>query len=69
MVKSLNPSNLEEALEMKKNNPNATIYAGGSDLMVVKKVPQEMLFVNHLSELKEVCEDEEFLTIGAASVY
>lgn len=69
MVKSLNPSTLEEALKMKKNDPNAIIYAGGSDLMVAKKVSQEMLFVNQLSELKEICEDEEFLTIGAASIY
>jgi len=69
MVKSLNPSTLEEALIMKKNCPNAIIYAGGSDLMVAKKVSQEMLFMNQLGELKEICEDQEFLIIGAASIY
>ena len=69
MVKSLNPSTLKEALIMKKNDRNAIIYAGGSDLMVAKKVSHDMLFINQLSQLKEVYEDEEFLTIGAASIY
>jgi len=69
MVKSLIPSTLEEALIMKKSSPNAIIYAGGSDLMVAKKVAQELLFINQLSELKVISENEEFLSIGAASVY
>jgi len=69
MVKSLKPSTLEEALKMKTDNPDAIIYAGGSDLMVAKKVSQEILFINQLVELKEVCEDEEFLIIGASSIY
>jgi len=69
MVIGLNPSTLKEALIMKKNNPHAVIYAGGSDLMVAKKVSREMLFINQLVELKEICEDQEFIIIGAASIY
>ncbi|MFA9375288.1 MAG: xanthine dehydrogenase family protein subunit M [Lachnotalea sp.] len=69
MVKKLKPSTLTEALNMKKKLPNAVIYAGGSDLMVVKKPIDEMLFINQLSELKEVVQEDDGITIGAASVY
>ncbi len=69
MVKRLHPSTLHEALTMKKNYPNAVIYAGGSDLMVVKKPLEEILFINQLSELKKVEEYEEYISIGASSIY
>lgn len=69
MVKRLNPSTLEEALKMKKDFTNAVIYAGGSDLMVVKKPLQEILFINALKELKKVEEFDSYISIGAASTY
>jgi xanthine dehydrogenase FAD-binding subunit len=69
MVKGLTPSTIQEALHMKKLFPNAVIYAGGSDLMVAKKVCHEMLFINQLSELKMVEEKDEYISIGAAAIY
>lgn len=69
MVKRLNPSSLHEALKMKKNNTDAVIYAGGSDLMVAKKSWDKILFINQLSELKEVVEEDQFISIGAAAIY
>jgi xanthine dehydrogenase FAD-binding subunit len=69
MVKRLNPSTLEEALTMKKDFPNAILYAGGSDLMVAKKSSSEMLFINGLKELKKIEETDAFISIGATAVY
>lgn len=69
MVKRLNPSTLEKALKMKKDFPNAIIYAGGSDLMVAKKSSEEMIFINGLNELKKVEESDTHILIGAAAVY
>jgi CO/xanthine dehydrogenase FAD-binding subunit len=69
MVKRWNPSTREEALIIKKDHPQAVVYAGGSDLMVAKRAWEEILFINQLSELKEVKEEEQFLSIGAAAIY
>jgi CO/xanthine dehydrogenase FAD-binding subunit len=69
MVERLNPSTLEEALKMRKNYPNAILYAGGSDLMVAKKSMDETIFINGLSKLQEVTESEQYISIGAGAIY
>jgi xanthine dehydrogenase FAD-binding subunit len=69
MVDHLYPSSLKEALLLKKNFVNARIYAGGSDLMVMKNANIQFLFIHQIEELKKVEENEEFISIGAGAVY
>lgn len=69
MGEQLNPSTLQEALYMKKSFSDAVIYAGGSDLMVTKKADTQFLYINQLDELKKVEEEDDFICIGAATVY
>lgn len=69
MVNSWNPSTLEEALRIKKENPDAVPYAGGSDWMVVRKEQARLLFLNHISSLKEITRNGNGICIGAGCVY
>ncbi len=73
MVASYRPVNLEEALEIRKNE-QTLVFAGGTDLMVKHKtwsgtVPGFMntiLFTGHLAELRQIFRDQQYLHIGAA---
>lgn len=69
MVERLNPSTLEEALRMKKQYPNAILYAGGSDLMVARKSMDEIIFINEITGLKQVQESKQYISIGAGANY
>jgi CO/xanthine dehydrogenase FAD-binding subunit len=64
-----NPKTLEEALEILKKCENATIFSGGTDLMVQKKFQDNIIFINRLSELQRIYEDIENWYIGAACTY
>lgn len=74
MVEKFIPSSKEEALEILSKN-DCYIFAGGSDLMVLKKntagelpkFDKPVLYVAHLDELNYVKEDKDGVHIGATS--
>lgn len=68
MVNGFRPGTFEEALSI-KSSKDVLVYAGGTDCMVHRKSEAPMLFIGHLRELKEMWEDGEGITIGAASTY
>ena len=61
------PTTLKEALEILRDH-DATIYTGGTDLMVTKNFKDEIIFVNHIEETQKI-EKGEFLAIGAGCTY
>lgn len=73
MVDGYLPKDLKEALEI-LNEKNATIYAGGTDLMVrnknatslLPKFNNDLLYIGSLKELKEIEDSGDSLEIGAA---
>lgn len=69
MVKSFNPLTLLETVQIKKQNPMATIYAGGTDLMVAKRPVSIYLFVNQVAELQSIIDSKDTIEIGAAVTY
>jgi len=69
MVNSWNPVTLEDALKVKKENPQSLPYAGGTDWMVARNEQAELLFLNHIPSLKEVSEDEKEVCIGSGCIY
>lgn len=69
MVKGYYPRHLQEALFLKRENPQAAFLAGGTDFMVGKPVVEEIIFLNQIKELKEIAKVNEKLIIGAGAVY
>lgn len=76
MVGHYYPSSLEETLiELKKNRYQ--IIAGGTDVLVqyrswsetVPKVKYPLMFIHHLSELKFMTENIDYIEIGACVTY
>ncbi|MDO4478038.1 MAG: FAD binding domain-containing protein [Lachnospiraceae bacterium] len=63
------PETIMEAVSLRKDHPGATIYAGGTDLMVTKKIGEHVIFVTHVEEMRTLTRDENGLTIGAAVPY
>lgn len=59
------------------NKENCAIIAGGTDVMVMyksrrgvpPKIPKPIVFIDHLSELKQVYQKQKDLHIGACSTY
>ncbi len=72
MVESYRPRTLEEALSLRKEH-DLIPFAGGTDLMVkyqswrgtLPRFPKDVLFLNHLEELKGIEVKGEDLVIGA----
>lgn len=69
MVTDFHPKNILEALTLKKEHQEATLYAGGSDLMVTKKFQDTIIFLNQVEELKKVTSEQEILRIGSGVTY
>jgi xanthine dehydrogenase FAD-binding subunit len=69
MVKSYQPSSLQEALRLKKEMPQLVPYAGGTDLMIKDEEGTAFLFLNKLQELRQLKEDRQYLHIGAACTF
>lgn len=69
MVTGIYPSNLEEALNLKFTDSDAKIYAGGTDWMVRHDNCSKVIFINQLTELKEIYENEDNLYIGSGCTY
>jgi xanthine dehydrogenase FAD-binding subunit len=59
------------------NNENCAIIAGGTDVMVLHKsrrgvppkIPKPIVFIDHLTELKQVYQNQNDLHIGACCTY
>ena len=76
MVETLTAKNIDDALELKLKH-NAIIFAGGTDLMVehlrgsnlIAKFERPVLFINEISELKGIKEDENNIIIGALTTF
>ncbi|RBW67453.1 FAD binding domain-containing protein [Bacillus taeanensis] len=67
---------LDETLK-RMNKENCAIIAGGTDVMVLHKnrrgvppnIPKPIVFIDHLSELKKVYQNQQDLHIGACCTY
>jgi CO/xanthine dehydrogenase FAD-binding subunit len=67
---------LDETLK-RMNKENCAIIAGGTDVMVLHKnrrgvppnIPKPIVFIDHLSELKTVYQNQKDLHIGACCTY
>jgi xanthine dehydrogenase FAD-binding subunit len=69
MVEGFYPESLEEAVQLKFDNKEAYLYAGGTDWMVRHAPCNKVLFLNKITELKEVKEDDTFIYIGSGCTY
>ena len=69
MVNSYYPETVTKALEIRREHPGAQLIMGGSDVMVVRKFKEDLIFLNQISELKKVCVKGQDLYIGAGAVY
>lgn len=77
VIQSLRAANLLEALEYMADNPKTTIVAGATDLMVLYKhkrglparIPEPLVFIDNLSELKLIEFNGGQLHIGAGVTY
>jgi CO/xanthine dehydrogenase FAD-binding subunit len=68
MVNCYNPTSLKEALDIIAKEV-VTPYAGGTDLMIDPNENPTYLFLNKVSEIKNIVEDKEFIRIGAACTF
>ncbi|SKA97710.1 CO or xanthine dehydrogenase, FAD-binding subunit [Caloramator quimbayensis] len=71
MVKSYKPKRLEEALQIIKNE-DCILFAGGTDLMVNRKIyfddknsDKKVLFLSSIEELKDISSDSNYIEIGS----
>lgn len=63
------PQSVFEALSKMKENKPMVIVSGGTDIMVCGKKAEHMIFLNQISELKEISQDNGVLSIGAECTY
>ncbi|ADK15446.1 MULTISPECIES: FAD binding domain-containing protein [Clostridium] len=68
MVNSYRPSSLKEALDVLAKE-EVTPYAGGTDLMIKADENARYLFLNKISEMKNILEDEKYIHIGAGCTF
>ena len=69
MVKSTVAGSLQEALRLRKENPELIPYAGGTDLMVNAAESARYLFLHKVPEMKRITEDGEYVSLGAACTF
>ena len=75
MVTGHYPTSLKEALALLEKHQGALLISGGTDVMVVKKEAEHVIFLNQIEELKHVEEAKEaahgksILRIGAGVTY
>ena len=69
----LTPLSLAEALDMKRNRPDALVICGGTDVMVAMNFdrvrPPAIMDVSRLEELQEVRQDGDRIVLGAGVTY
>lgn len=63
------PTSIEEACGLLSTYEKAVLVSGGTDVMVVKKQGDHMIFLSHIPALKEVTLQEGALWIGAGATY
>ena len=68
MVNGYSPKTLKEALEIRAAF-DVVPYAGGTDLMVENRKNPCYLFLNNVSELKQIAVDDKYIRIGAAVTF
>ncbi len=65
----IEPQNLKEVLEIKRNNPEVVILDGGTDLLAQWSSgfqrPETVISIAGLTELNDICIKEKYLVIGA----
>lgn len=69
MVEGYYPQTQEEALKLRKNYPDSLLIMGGTDVMVVRKKAEHVIFLNQVKEWNEVKNENGVLFIGAGAVY
>ena len=67
------PSNLSELLSFKKNNPDAVVFSGGTEIVLNNKsrkinMPSEIIYTGYVEELHKMKKTERYLEIGSAVV-
>lgn len=62
------PLTLQEALQIRASQ-QVVPYAGGTDLMVENRKDVTYLFLNRVSELQQIREDDKTVTIGAGVTF
>jgi len=68
MVGAVRPMSLKEALDIMANE-SVTPYAGGTDLMIKASQDATYLFLDKISEMKKIAEDDRVIRIGAACTF
>ena len=68
MVNGIYPKTIAEALAAKKKYPKSLLISGGTDVMVVKKTADNIIFLNNIPETKFVCERETLYQLVLAAV-
>jgi CO/xanthine dehydrogenase FAD-binding subunit len=68
MVRNLHPSALKDALSIRAAG-TVVPYAGGTDLMIKHNDNAEFLFLDRITEMKNITEDSGCLRIGAACTF
>lgn len=63
------PTELSELLKLLSEHKTATIYAGGTDLMVTRRFQEVVLFINQVKELQKIEHKDGYLVLGAALTY
>lgn len=69
MVTGFYPTTLKDALQQKSQNPDALLISGGTDVMVVKKTSEHIIFLNNIEEIQLVEEKTDCISIGAGCCY
>lgn len=70
MVNAFYPETLKDALKVRKETAGKSlIICGGSDVMVVHKRAENVIFINQIKELQQVTFENGALSIGAGAVY
>ena len=64
-----NPTELSELLRLLYENKDATIYAGGTDLMVTRRFTDVVIFINQIKELQRLEKKDGYLVLGSALSY
>ena len=68
MVRKYHPELLKDALSIRAAE-TVVPYAGGTDLMIKPDENAEYLFLDRISEMKNITEDSGVLRIGAACTF
>ena len=64
-----NPKTKEEALKLLAQKEDIQIFSGGTDLMVVKRFKENVIFINQIEELKGIEETKDEWQIGAGVTF